>query len=145
VPSLLGEGKMSKSVEGSYIALTDNLETIKERLAKVPTDSGKGDAIPQKSGVASLLNLVELYQGIEKKKEYEEMYKNDGLRYKDLKEELALAIYSELKPMQEKRQVFENDEARVDTLLQEGAEKARSIASATMKEVKKAMGLFVYN
>src|SRR3989344_9340221 len=30
IPSLTGEGKMSKSVEGSYINLTDNLETIKE-------------------------------------------------------------------------------------------------------------------
>jgi tryptophanyl-tRNA synthetase len=42
VPSLLGEGKMSKSIEGSYINLTDDLETIKKRLAAVPTDSGKG-------------------------------------------------------------------------------------------------------
>src|SRR3990170_562172 len=38
VPSLVGEGKMSKSVEGSYIQLTDTLETITERLAKTPTD-----------------------------------------------------------------------------------------------------------
>jgi tryptophanyl-tRNA synthetase len=45
VPSLLGEGKMSKSVEGSYINLTDDLETIKEKLASAPTDSGKGDLV----------------------------------------------------------------------------------------------------
>src|SRR3990170_1867946 len=33
VPSLTGEGKMSKSVEGSYINLTDDLETVKRKLA----------------------------------------------------------------------------------------------------------------
>src|SRR3989344_2612228 len=46
VPSLTGEGKMSKSVEGSFIALTDELETIKKKLASVPTDSGKGEKVP---------------------------------------------------------------------------------------------------
>src|ERR1035437_6974497 len=49
VPSLLGEGKMAKSVEGSYINLTDDLETIKSKLAKVPTDSGQmGGSVPNK-------------------------------------------------------------------------------------------------
>ena len=33
VPSLSGEGKMSKSVEGSYINLTDDLKTIQKALA----------------------------------------------------------------------------------------------------------------
>src|SRR5258708_22999736 len=40
VPSLTGKGKMGKSIEGSYINLADDLETIKKKLAKVPTDSG---------------------------------------------------------------------------------------------------------
>ena len=46
VPSLTGEGKMSKSVEGSCINLTDNLKTIKAKLAKVPTDGGQGKKNP---------------------------------------------------------------------------------------------------
>src|SRR3989304_1290096 len=46
VPSLTGEGKMSKSVEGSYIQLTDDLAMIKKRLAAAPTDSGKGKSVP---------------------------------------------------------------------------------------------------
>ena len=50
MPSLLGEGKMSKSVEGSYINLTDDLETIKKKLAATPTDSGKGKAADQRGG-----------------------------------------------------------------------------------------------
>ena len=33
VPSLLGEGKMSKSVEGSFISLSDDLKTIQKKLS----------------------------------------------------------------------------------------------------------------
>ena len=62
VPSLLGEGKMSKSVEGSSINLTDDLNTIKKKLASAPTDSGKGDKVPEKGGVAGLLTFVELFE-----------------------------------------------------------------------------------
>ena len=42
IPSLTGDGKMSKTVEGSYINLTDNLDTIRGKIAKVPTDGGRG-------------------------------------------------------------------------------------------------------
>ena len=56
VPSLTGEGKMSKSVEGSFINLTDDLATIKAKLAKVPTDSGTlGGSIPQKGDRKSVV------------------------------------------------------------------------------------------
>src|SRR3989304_9441291 len=39
VPSLTGEGKMSKSVAGSYINLTEGLDAIRDHLASAPTDS----------------------------------------------------------------------------------------------------------
>lgn len=141
IPSLVGEGKMSKSVEGSYINLTDSPETIKERLAGAPTDSGKGEAVPKEGGVANLLKLVELFQGEDKKKEYESQYLGEGIRYSELKEELAKAIYEELKPIQERRKVYENEPSLVDKILKEGAQKARKVAAETLLETKKAMGL----
>src|SRR5690606_13730904 len=61
VPSLTGEGKMSKSVEGSYINLTDSLDEIKAKIAKIPTDEGKGAEIY--GGVKNLFGFVELFQG----------------------------------------------------------------------------------
>jgi len=61
VPSLAGEGKMSKSVEGSYINLTDDLETIKAKLAKAPTDSGKGSINTMPNSVKALLTFVQLF------------------------------------------------------------------------------------
>lgn len=160
IPSLTGEGKMSKSVEGSYIQLTDNQETIKERLASVPTDSGRGDVkeglffsvesmkgandqeemLPSK-GVETLMVLAELFQSNKKRKEYEDKYQGEGLKYQELKEDLAGAISKELKPIQKRREKFESDPKMVNKILEEGAERARIVAQETLREVKTAMGL----
>lgn len=141
VPSLSGEGKMSKSVEGSYISLTDDLKTIQKRLAGAPTDSGKGETVPTSGGVANLLKFVELFEGIEKRKMYEDKYLGEGIRYGDLKKELADAIYKELLPIQEKRKELEHKTSYVDEVIKSGAEKARKIAAETVLEVKEKMGL----
>ena len=141
VPSLLGEGKMSKSIEGSYISLTDDLESIRNKLSSAPTDSGKGGEVPKEGGVANLLKLVELFEGEDKRKLYEEKYKGNGIKYRDLKEELSQAIFGELKPIQDKRKIYEEDSLLVERILEKGAEKARQVASQTVREVREKMGL----
>lgn len=141
VPSLTGEGKMSKSVEGSYINLTDSLEEIQSKLAKAPTDLGKGDVVPTESGVAALLKFCELFLGDKRTEELKNQYTTEGIRYGELKKELADAIYEELAPIQKARAEFERNLQLVDKILQEGAEKARAVASKTVLEVKQAMGL----
>ena len=141
VPSLTGTGKMSKSVEGSSILLTDDLETIQKRLAAVPTDVGKGASVPAEGGVAALLTFVELFQGEGKRKEYEEEYMVSGIKYKVLKDELAEAIYKELEPLQKRRKAIEIDGNTVEKILKEGALRARKEAQKTLQEVKLAMGL----
>lgn len=141
VPSLTGEGKMSKSVEGSFISLTDDLETIKKKLSGAPTDSGRGEKVPEKGGVANLLQLVELFEGLENRKKYEEEYLGDGIRYGELKAELAESIFRELEPIQKQRKIYENDPSLVDRIIREGAEKARIIAGETMEEVRNKIGL----
>jgi tryptophanyl-tRNA synthetase len=141
VPSLTGTGKMSKSIAGSYINLTDDLVTIKKRLAGAPTDSGKGNVVPTEGGVTNLLKLVELFEGVDRRKEYENQYVGDGVRYGDLKSELAEAIDKELAPIREKRKELEANISYVDKVIKEGAEKARAIASVTVSEVKQKMGL----
>lgn len=140
VPSLTGEGKMSKSVANSYINLTDDLPTIKRGLAGAPTDSGKGEKVPTEGGVANLLKFVELFEGEEKRKLYEAQYVGSGVRYGDLKNELAEVIYKELEPIQAKRKELEASPEYVDKVIKEGADKARVVASETVKEVKAKMG-----
>ena len=141
VPSLTGEGKMSKSVEGSYINLVDDLETIKKKVAKIPTDGGQGKIEDQSTGVQNLMTFVELFQGEDKKNELNELYESTGLRYGDVKAELAEAIYEALKPLQEKRRELEANPEYVDRVILEGAEKAHQVAMKTVAEVREKMGL----
>ena len=141
VPSLLGSGKMSKSVKGSYILLTDDLAIIKERLAKMPTDTGKGKVLPKEGGVVNLLVLVSLFMGEKEKQNYEKQYLSEGIRYGDLKENLAQAIFKEIQPIQEKRKYFEKHPEEVTKILEEGRVYCSKIAKQTLLEVKKAMGL----
>jgi len=166
VPSLKGEGKMSKSIEGSYINLNDDLDTIKQRLAGAPTDSGQGEiklvkpevkqpttSIKAKKiyidgqtgigslGVNNLLILVELFEGAEKRKEYEALYQGQGIRYNQLKTGLAEAIHTELQPLQEKRAKLLTDPAYIDQVIKQGAQKASKIAQQTTQELRAKMGL----
>ncbi len=141
IPSLTGEGKMSKSKQGSYINLVDDFKTIEQKLAKVPTDSGKGKKIPKEGGIATLLMLIELFESEKKRKAYEKLYLDSGIKYKDLKRELAKAIYKELKPIQEKRNYYQKQPKMIDEILEQGRNYASQIAKGTLKEVKKKMGI----
>lgn len=141
VPSLKGEGKMSKSVPGSFILLTDDLPTIRKRLAGAPTDVGKGEKVPETGGVANLLTLVKLFEGDEIYKVYLEQYLHEGIRYDRLKDNLAVAIYKELTPIQERRKYYEDNYSLVENILEEGKEYCSKIAKETISEVKEKMGL----
>jgi len=141
IPSLTGEGKMSKSKKGSYINLVDSLGVIQEKLAKVPTDEGKGKKIPNRGGVVVLLELIELFEGKEKRENYEKLYLSTGIQYKSLKEELAIAIYEELKPIQKKRKYYQGKPKLVDEILGQGETYASQIAKQTIQEVKEKMGI----
>lgn len=141
IPSLLGIGKMSKTVEGSSIALSDSLDVIKKKLSAAPTDSGTtGGPVPTQGGVANLFTLLSLFGGDAVYEKYEHDYQLGKIRYGDMKKDLAEAIYKELKPHQEKRAEFEKNYQLVDKILKESNEKCHEIANKTMKEVKDVMG-----
>lgn len=142
VPSLSGTGKMSKSVEGSFINLTDDLETIRKRLAAAPTDSGQlGGQIPQEGGVANLFKLCYLLGGKELHQKYVQDYKEKRIRYSEMKSELADVIYKELNPFQQRRKEFENNPKMVDEILEKSNTECRGLAEVTMQEVRERIGL----
>ena len=146
VPSLAGAGKMSKSIEGSYINLTDDLETIKKRLAAAPTDSGTvgGDPTSPRlrgTGVANLFTLLKLFKLDKECAKFEQDYKNKKIRYSDLKDVLARAIFKELQPFQKRREEFVGNPELVDNIIEEGRIKCARMAEETMKEVRSKMGL----
>ncbi|KKR76848.1 MAG: Tryptophanyl-tRNA synthetase [Candidatus Levybacteria bacterium GW2011_GWA2_40_8] len=142
VMSLTGEGKMGKSTEGSYINLTDDLETIKQRLATVPTDSGVlGGEVPEKGGVATLFQLLRLFNREDLHKKYTQDYSDKKIRYSEMKEELASVIFDSLSDFRRKRKEFEENPEAVDKILEESLRKCRDRAEETMKEVRSKMGL----
>lgn len=141
VPSLLGEGKMSKSVNGSYINLTDSFEVIKEKIAKIPTDGGKGESVPDRGGVKNLFDFVGLFLGEDQKRECEKKYLTTGIRYGELKEDLSKEIYKQLMPIQEKRKEIIEDENYLDEVIVMGRDRAVKIAEETMVEVREKMGI----
>lgn len=159
VPSLRGEGKMSKSVGGSFITLTDDLTMIEKRIAGLPTDSGKGTIEHDKAGrneskaiyrdcsgtesvgVSNLMTFVELFQGKAQREIYEKDYESIGLRYGQIKSDLARAIFAQIQPLQEKRKQLEADTKFVNEVIEQGAARAQNLASNTLMEVKEKMGL----
>lgn len=142
VPSLLGQGKMSKTVEGSSIYLADDLETIKKKLARVVTDSGTtGGSVPKEGGVATLFTLLALFNKDDMHKKFKEDYEKGQIRYGDMKNYIAEAIYEELKPIQEKRKYFEENPKVVDDILSKSRGECLEVASQTIYEVKSKMGM----
>lgn len=141
VPSLTGGGKMSKSVEGSFINLTDDFATIRKRLAAAPTDSGTvGGDIPKSGPVAQLFKLLELFVSKDTYEKFEQDYQDKKIQYRELKETLAQAIYKELEPFQKRRKEFEQNPELVDSIIEEGKQKCLVMAEETMQEVRSKMG-----
>lgn len=140
IPSLTGQGKMSKTIEGSYINLIDTLEQIEKKIAKIPTDTGSGKLEDAADGVKVLFLLIGLFEGNNKRKEIEKKYESTGLKYNDFKKTLAKAIFDELLPFQEKRNELIKDEEYIKKVVSDGAIKARNIAVRTIEEVKSKMG-----
>lgn len=140
IPSLKGEGKMSKTEPDSYISITDDKEAIKRKIFKIPTDSGHNIKIPESGGINTLLLLVELFEGQKQRKSYEDQYLTTGLKYQPLKENLSEAIYRFLKPIQQKRKYYEQRPDLINKFLKSSQEYARKIAYETIKEVKAKMG-----
>jgi len=138
VPSLTGEGKMSKSVEGSYINLTDDLETIRKKIRAVPTADTSGGEMSE--GIKTLFSLLKLFS-VQSHDKFEKEYNSGRLQFVSLKDHLAEAIFKELEPIQKERKRLEQDTEYVDRIIKEGNQKAREVARRTIREVREKMGL----
>jgi len=138
VPSLKGEGKMGKSIEGSYINLTDTKDVIVKKVRGIATATkGGGEMSP---GVKVLFTLSELFIP-EEVEGFQKEYHNGTLQFVTMKYALAEGIFTELRPFQEKRKKLETDPGYIDKVVRQAAEKAKMIASQTVREVRQKMGL----
>jgi tryptophanyl-tRNA synthetase len=140
IMSLTSASKMSKSDSpSSYIALTDDAETIKKKIGSAITDDGKAETISPNT-----LNLIGLYRelaGADAGEKILEERKSGTIKYSEFKPMLADAIIKELEPFQKKRAEITDEE--VKKILVQGAEKLRPVAQKNLLDIKQKMGLVI--
>lgn len=140
MPGLDGQ-KMSKSYNNT-IALRDDPKQVEQKLRTMPTDparvrrSDAGD--PNKCPV---WQLHQVYSDDAVKSWVVEGCTSAGIGCLDCKQPVVDAVLNELRPIQERVVEFSGDPERVRNILAEGSEAARSVARATLDEVRQAMGL----
>lgn len=135
------ENKMSKSANSpaNYIAITDKPETIRKKIMRAVTDSGKTIKFdPKRKGLYNLLTIYKLFSG-KTESQIEKRFKTKG--YGDFKKELADLVIKKLSPIQTKIANYMKNKKLLDKILANGAKEANKIANKTLADVKKKIGL----
>jgi len=134
--------KMSKSASGSghAIALLDPPDRIRKTIMRATTDSNPAvDFETMGPGVANLLSIFHAFSDWT----YDRMRDHfSGLRYGDLKKQVAEMVISKLDPVQQRYREITSDPGYLDAVLREGAEAVIPIANSTVELVKQRMGLY---
>jgi tryptophanyl-tRNA synthetase len=143
VPSLDGTGKMSKSEnQMATIYLADSDDLIRKKIKGAKTDSGPVEpGAGMSEAVAGLFQLLRLVSPEELVAKFMADYEAGGLRYGDMKKELAEGMVRFIAPIREKAEAIQNDDAYLRRVMEQGAEKARASAKVTIELAKDAIGL----
>ena len=143
VPSLDGEGKMSKSEnQMATLYLADDDELIRKKVMKAKTESGPTENNSLKPAyIENIFLLMNLVSGKDVIKKYEDDYNNCNIRYGDMKKQLAEDMVKFISPIREKVNSILQDEKYLQKVMGQGAEKARKSAEVTIKLVREAIGL----
>jgi tryptophanyl-tRNA synthetase len=126
------------SEQGTVLVL-DEPEVARKKVMSAMTDSGsevrRGD---DKPGVTNLIDILAVTRGTDQAAIESEF---EGSGYGDFKKAVAESVVEYLAPTRERYAELRPDEAGLERALAEGAERAREIASATVAEVRDAMGV----
>jgi tryptophanyl-tRNA synthetase len=138
------ERKMSTTggTEQGTVLLLDDPATIMRKFKRAVTDSDDPPVIRRgddKPGVTNLIEILAAVRGVTSEVVEGEMASARG--YGDLKAAVGEAVAAELAPLQERYAALREDPAALEAVLAAGAEKARAIASATLADVRAAMGV----
>jgi tryptophanyl-tRNA synthetase len=127
------------SAEGTILVL-DEPAIIERKLRRAVTDSGT-DIVraDDKPGVTNLIEILAVARGEAPEAVEDEMRSARG--YGDLKAATAAAVVELLAPVRERYLALREDEARLEAVLAQGAERARVMAEETLRDVRAAMGV----
>jgi tryptophanyl-tRNA synthetase len=143
VPSLDGSGKMSKSENNmATLYLADEDDAIRKKVMKAKTDAGPTEINSVKPEyIENLFLLMKLVSREETFNYFEEKYNACSIRYGDMKKQLAEDMVNFISPIREKINTILNDEAYLQKVMKQGAEKSTANAEETMQKVRNAMHL----
>lgn len=146
IPSLDGAGKMSKSEnENATIYLADTDELIRKKIMKAKTDTGPAvPHSPKPDYIQNLFLLMQMVCQADTIAFFEEAYNNCTIRYGDLKKQLAADMVRFIQPIREKAQALQADEAYLQKVMRQGAEKARVSARETVRLARALIGIRYY-
>jgi tryptophanyl-tRNA synthetase len=120
------------------VLVVDPPDVVAKKVRSAVTDSGRdvrrGDG---KEGIANLIEIMSVASG-RSPEQIEADY--DGKGYGDFKSDVADAVVEMLRPVRERYLELRANEDELQTILRRGAEHARSVASATLAEMRRRMG-----
>ncbi len=123
--------KMSKTGD-EPLYIDDSPNEIEAKLKK---------AVTTPEGAQNLLDLLAYFGDEATHKQFVAAQKSGDIRYSDLKTELAKSVSNYFADFRKKKSALLADKKKLDKILEDGAERAREIASKTMEEVKQKIGL----
>ncbi|MCT8652930.1 tryptophan--tRNA ligase [Glaesserella parasuis] len=138
--------KMSKSDDNrnNVIGLLEDPKSVAKKIKRAMTDGDEPPVVrydvQNKPGVSNLLDILASVTGKtipELETEFE------GKMYGHLKTAVADEVSAMLSQLQERYHHFRNNEALLENIYREGAEKARAKAKATLADVYKEVGFVV--
>ncbi len=138
IPGIDGQ-KMSKSYDNAIDLFMEEKE-LQKRCNKILSSSTPlGDPIDYEG--CHIYTLAALFLNEEERLSLQERYKSGKEGYGHFKKYLKELIWKELAPAREKRAYYLAHMDEVYDILNEGAKKARSLASPKMEKVREAVGL----
>lgn len=142
IPSLNGEGKMSKSYgEQATIYLTDETSVLKKKIMRAKTDEGpKEKNSPKSEEIQNLFLLLKLVSDKQIVQQFEDAYNDCSIRYGDLKKQLFEDMDKFLTPLRQRIQEISSDKEYLNKVIKIGEEKARESARKTINEVRQIIG-----
>lgn len=141
IKGLDGQAKMSKSLD-NYIEVLEEPEGIWERLKPAFTDPARlRRSDPGTPEICNMHALHTYFSTAEDVLRVEEGCRSAGIGCFECKRILADNMAAHFAPVRELAAELLADRSAIRTVLKAGAERAGEVASATMVEVRKAMGL----
>jgi len=135
--------KMSKSATGQNhaVALLDPPAAIRKTIMRATTDSNP--AVDFDTAGPGVLNLLSIYQAFSGDTDDAIKARFTGMRYGDLKKQVAEMTIAHLEPFQQRYREIVADPAYLARVLSQGADRVAPIANQTVRTVKERMGLYV--